>query len=257
MKTIEKENIIEINNECVEDILRHIVTLYQDKGSPKNKKLHTRYSCISSVFEHKFAKYHGYKDIATLCLPVDCYKDNVAINLKNFNMEGLSYEFEKIMERNQLSETIRKLPKEEIPKFIAYLYNKSIEEVKKKLDVKVLYYLCGIIDNKNNIFNIHQYHYEPINIENISIINSKNPRTKNSTKFTDGIDEFNFDISKTLLNKKFDTHQNIIKSVSIDDFITKQNCSKCKYPIFVKNRNFCPYCGISCHSHTDNFTLVC
>jgi hypothetical protein len=161
------------------------------------------------------------------------------------------------MERNKLSEIIRKLSKEEIPKFIASLYNQSIEEVKKKLDVKVLYYLCGIIDNKNNIFNIHQYHYEPINIERISIIDSKNPRTKNSTKFTDGVDEFNFDISKTVLNKKFDTHQNIIKSVSIDNFINMQNCSKCQQPIFVKNRNFCPYCGINWHGHSSNFTLAC
>lgn len=150
--------------------------------------------------ENVFCKAFNANNLSRSDCSADASKNEVGIGLKTFiNNRGNS--FQKVAEfnkdRNEYS-SLQKNPKEFI-RYISLLRNKRLVSTQTIHSIENLIYHC--VARESNKFLIFEEKMDLIKIENIKDIQLK----KNSIFFNDSLNEYNFNISKSTLFKRFIT----------------------------------------------------
>lgn len=190
--------------EYYERMLRMIGSLsglYSDSDSPY---LHYR------TTENLFCKAFLANNLSRGDTSADASKNGVGFGIKTFlNSNGNT--FQKVAEFNKDYRGFSSLPvREQIVK-IAELRNERIEATKRIHGLKDIIYHCITRDPK------HIYVFEtPMEKVDISRIHNISSDTGDkSIKFNDGLNEYNFNITKSTLLKRFKT-ENILLEIEVD-----------------------------------------
>lgn len=153
--------------------------------------------------ENIFCKAFEADNLSRSDCSADARKDNIGIGLKTYlNNNGNTYQ--KVAEFNKdRSSYVRNKDIESIVYKIADLRNKRIESTKTIHGVDRMIYHC--VAREVNKLLIFEEEMDYIDIKSIKKITLKG----NSLKFQDNINEYNFNISKSTLLKRFNTPQSI------------------------------------------------
>jgi hypothetical protein len=150
--------------------------------------------------ENIFCKAFDANNLSRGDSSADASKNSVGIGLKTFlNYNGKS--LQKIAEFNKDRVDYHELVKkpEEFIRYIAYLRNKRLETTKVIHSLDNLVYHC--VTRETDRFLIFEEKMNLINLESIRDVKIK----ANSISFNDKLNEYNFNISKSTLFKRFNT----------------------------------------------------
>lgn len=126
--------------------------------------------------------------------------DRIGIGLKTF-LHNNGATKQKIAEFNQLSDEINSFKKTpiELARKVAELRNVRIQTTVTQYDAKSMVYHC--VTRRNKRFQIHEWEMSEIAIDKIRIENTE--RSGNVVNFSDSINEYSFNCSKSTLYKRF------------------------------------------------------
>jgi len=165
--------------------------LFSDSSVP-----YLYYRVAENVFCRVFdAKNHSRSDTSA-----DASKDKLGIGLKTYiGKTGSSYQ--KIAEFNKKRSDYSELKfnPEKIAEVVSSLRNKRIDFAKSAHGLDNIIYHC--VTRTQNKFQIFEEHMEYINVDLINVKKSSN----NAIHFTDGTHDYNFNLSKSTLFKRFVT----------------------------------------------------
>lgn len=130
----------------------------------------------------------------------DAKKGKIGIGLKTF-LNGKGRSFQKVAEFNKEREIYSELTTKKIIEKISELRNKRIRSTKAIHGVDKMIYHC--IARSKDKFIIFEEKMDLIDIKKIKILKSL---SKNTIHFKDGVHEYNFNISKSTLFKRFYTN---------------------------------------------------
>lgn len=146
--------------------------------------------------ENIFCEAFSADNLSRSDVSADAKKELTGIGLKTF-LHGNGNTFQKIAEFNAISGILRGKSENEIITIIAEARNTRIESTMTMYGLKSMIYHC--VTRAENINYIFESSMDPINISSLSI----EPIKKNAIKFTDGIYEYSFNVSKSTLYKRF------------------------------------------------------
>lgn len=170
------------------EIVSSLSKLFSDNATPF---LHYR------VMENIFCDCFKAKNLSRSDTAYDAQIKNLGIGLKTFICEKDS-SIQKIAEFNKDSSFLKKSKNEkDLAQTLAKLRNERIALANDLYGIKKALYHC--IARKHNKLIFFQTDYEKINVENIKKIKN----TKSSLSFDDGINEYFFNHSKSVLQRKF------------------------------------------------------
>lgn len=152
------------------------------------------------VPENLYCECFGATNLARSCVTADAKLNNIGIGIKTFT-EGNKKTWQKIAEFNKARKSYSDLEGLEKIKKIAELRNDRIESTMSTYGLSKMIYHC-VIRNKKG-FHFYEEPMDKIDISNIKIINTSDT----SLIFTDGLHEYNFNISKSVLLKRFNTDE--------------------------------------------------
>lgn len=154
--------------------------------------------------ENLFCKYYNALNDARLCTAYDARISNVGIGIKTFGInKGISTE--KIAEFNKLKPILNSLNGIELAKKIAQFRNDRMDFSNNTYGIdETQYHIIGRQEGCLRIFNTP---YEKININSICDVKDK----ENSISFNDGINEYSFNKSKSVLQKRFEMAKNCVE----------------------------------------------
>ena len=144
--------------------------------------------------ENLFCKSFNAQNVSRSDVSVDAVYRNIGIGIKTF--QGNSAQ--KIAEFNKDLDLYANLDDKNKIKKISELRNTRIEATKRIYGLKDLIYHC-IKREKGKII-IHEYPMSLINLKKIKII----CRKRNTIHFKDNLSKYQFNLSKSVLMKKFD-----------------------------------------------------
>lgn len=148
--------------------------------------------------ENIFCKYFNASNLSRSDISFDAIYDGIGIGIKTFQLNSGNYSTEKIAEFNQLSSELRALKGITLARRVSELRNSRIELANNLCGISdKLYHIVGRKENELHIFNTP---YEFIDIDNICDVKSNRDK---SVKFNDGINEYTFNYSKSVLMKQF------------------------------------------------------
>lgn len=157
--------------------------------------------------ENIFCKAFGADNLSRSDCSADARKDFLGIGLKTF-LNGNGKTYQKVAEFNKERGLYIQKDKntDDIIKTVSELRNKRISSTQRIHNLDNMIYHC--VSRTENKFLIFEEKMDLININKISKISNKN----NSITFEDGINEYNFNLSKSTLLKRFYTpeHSKII-----------------------------------------------
>lgn len=164
------------------------------------------------VVENIFCKAFDGNNLSRLDCSVDASKDNIGIGIKTF-LHNNGKTFQKVAEFNDKASEIRRIDdillKVEV---ISKLRNERINVTERIHGLEKSIYHC--LTRQQKMFYIFEIEMDRIDIDKIKI-------TKHDDKsiyFTDGINEYNFNVSKSVLMKRFITDVPLLElPVSIVD----------------------------------------
>lgn len=192
------------------ELLLRIVAALSKLSSVEDSIPYLYYRMAEKIFCRAFS----VKDLSRSDVSIDASKETCGIGLKTFlHRNGRS--FEKIAEFNKESDLYNKLvdkPKDLILK-IAELRNKRIEVTCGICSVSPENLIYHCVTRAESVLYLHEEQMHLINIENIRVQKAQ----KNTISFTDGIGEYNFNISKSTLFKRFNIESIYEISVKIFD----------------------------------------
>lgn len=170
---------------------------------------------------------------------IDAVLDNYGIGIKTF-LHNNGRTFQKIAEFNKDSNEFREISTSiEKVKFISKLRNERLTFAKNNYFVTDLVYHC-ITRTSDGIIYFYEQTMDYIDIDNIQILKE----SKSSIVFFDGINEYNFNLSKSTLLKRFNFVDNsylvgkIEVSILEDPFSAISEVFKNRsYPKLTKGRN--------------------
>lgn len=172
--------------------------------------------------ENIFCKAFHAKNYARSDMSIDAGKNKLGIGLKTF-LQNNGLTFQKVAEFNKESYLLNNLNSEEIVYKVAEMRNERILSTKRicKLD-NVIYHL---LTRSSGFMGIYEESMDLINLDEI-----KNIKVHKGIKFEDGKNEYNFNISKSTLFKRFNTTENqLIQKINVKilenpfDFLLKLN----------------------------------
>lgn len=160
--------------------------------------------------ENLFCKYYNAANDARSCTAYDARINAIGIGIKTFILKGSGdHSVEKIAEFNKLKKTLNDLSGIDLARKIAEYRNDRMEFANNQYDVKYSqYHIVGRIEGGLRLFNTP---YEYVDLENIHL--DKDDET--SCSFNDGINEYTFNKSKSVLMKRFYV-PTMHKDVSVD-----------------------------------------
>lgn len=148
------------------------------------------------VTENLFCKYYNAENLSRTDTAYDAKINSLGIGIKTFTFDtGVSTE--KIAEFNSLSSYLKQFSGYELAIQLGLCRNKRMQVANDIFNIKKATY--HIIGRKKRALEIFNTPYEFVNIENIKIIKDGIA----SLQFTDGINQYNFNRSKSVLMKKF------------------------------------------------------
>ena len=128
----------------------------------------------------------------------DAKKGRVGIGLKTF-LNGNGRTFQKVAEFNKERHLYADLTGNKLAEKVSELRNKRIQSTMAVHGIYKMIYHCTA--REEGKFIIFEEEMDQVDIRNIHVTNSR----KNTIQFTDGIHEYNFNISKSTLMKRFYT----------------------------------------------------
>lgn len=161
------------------------------------------------VAENIFCLAFNGENLSRSDISIDAKKGNIGFGLKTF-LQGNGKTFQKIAEFNSIRDQYIHLSDNEIIKFVSKARNERLNICLKNYGVDKLIYHC-LTRSENNI-SIYEF---PMDIINIKSIKNVIKKTKNSIHFTDSINEYSFNLSKSTLYKRFKCHTSL-KNIKID-----------------------------------------
>lgn len=160
------------------------------------------------VAENAFCRAFKAENLSRSDCSADARKDKQGVGLKTFH-ENNGRTMQKIAEFNKARSTYEKYLKnhKKLVAEIARMRNKRINVTKTVHGIESIIYHC--VSRKPGKFFIHECIMEHIDIEKIKIYRSK--AESNVVYFTDGKEEYSFNISKSTLFKRFCTPSDCLK----------------------------------------------
>lgn len=148
------------------------------------------------VPENLYCDSFGAENLARSCVTADAKLENIGVGIKTF-LEGNKRTWQKIAEFNKARSSYANLDDIDMIKKIAELRNERIDSTMATYGLDNIIYHC-VIRNSNG-FHFYEEKMKKIDIDNIKILKS----SSTSIIFTDNINEYNFNISKSVLQKRF------------------------------------------------------
>lgn len=152
------------------------------------------------VPENLYCECFGADNLARSCVTADAKLGNIGIGIKTFT-EGNKRTWQKIAEFNKTRKTYADLDGIDKIKKISELRNERIDSTISTYGLKKMIYHC-VIRNKTG-FHFYEEPMDKIDIDNIRVTSI----SESSIIFTDGLHEYNFNISKSVLQKRFNTDE--------------------------------------------------
>ena len=151
------------------------------------------------AMENIFCKSFDADNLSRSDVSADAGKGKVGIGLKTFlHQNGKT--FQKVAEFNRESYLLRDLQKEDIIIKISEMRNERIKSTKRICDLNDMIY--HLVTRHSGGMRIYEESMDLIDIENIRPLS--NNKSKNIIHFTDGLNNYNFSLSKSTLLKRFD-----------------------------------------------------
>ncbi|MEG0701140.1 MAG: NgoFVII family restriction endonuclease [Muribaculaceae bacterium] len=148
------------------------------------------------VTENLFCKYCNADNLSRTDTAYDAKIENLGIGIKTFQIKN-DQSTEKIAEFNSLSRELKQYSGIELAKKLAVYRNKRMQVANDLYDITdSIYHIIGRMNRSVCIFDTP---YEFINENQITKVFDNNK----SLKFSDGINEYTFNYSKSVLLKKF------------------------------------------------------
>ena len=146
--------------------------------------------------ENLFCKYYNAQNDARSCTAYDARLSGLGIGIKTFGIsKGVS--MEKIAEFNRLKPKLNCLRGHDLARQIAIFRNERMEFSNSTYDVnETQYHIVGRQEGCLKIFNTP---YDFVNVDAICDVEDKD----SSISFNDGINEYSFNKSKSVLCKRF------------------------------------------------------
>jgi len=158
--------------------------LYSDSASPY---------LVSRVTENLFCRCLNAENLSRSDITADAKKEHVGIGIKTWTGSNL----QKVAEFNSDKPSYEKLSDQEMVLRVAELRNERIDFTKRTQNISEMIYHCTI--RTPGKIKIIECPLESVVIENIHNINRK----KNVITFTDGVNKYSFNTSKSTLYKDF------------------------------------------------------
>lgn len=159
--------------------------------------------------ENIFCEAFDAENISRVDCSADAAKDKVGIGIKTF-IEGNGKSFQKVAEFNKDMELYRGKSPKEIIETIANLRNERIEVTKRIYGLEKMIYHCVV--RNNGIIKIFECNMDLIDIKSIKKILVTG---KNTITFSDKLNDYNFNLSKSTLYKRFIT-ENVLEEISVN-----------------------------------------
>lgn len=148
------------------------------------------------VVENVFCRSFGAQNLSRSDAAYDASYNSIGIGIKTFICKKTG-SIEKVAEFNSLSSTLRALKNKALAIKVAELRNLRIEMANRLYGVdNSAYHIVGRIRNQLVLFDSE---YDIIDLENIHVEKEKN----NILSFSDGKNDYSFNLSKSTLYRKF------------------------------------------------------
>ncbi|WP_159990921.1 restriction endonuclease PLD domain-containing protein [Pelistega ratti] len=186
-------NNLHINNEYLEllKIMSSLSGLFSDSNVP-----YLYYRNAENLFCHALKAKNLSRDDTAFDALLSVENQNIGIGLKTFICSRQA-SIEKVAEFNQLSKTFQSNNSKELAKMIADARNQRILFAKRMYGIeKAIYHLVTRRDEELRIF---EENYDLININQITVTR----KTESSLSFSDNLNDYTYNFSKSTLFKKF------------------------------------------------------
>lgn len=188
------------------------------------------------LMENIFCKAFEAKNYARSDISVDAGKDDIGLGLKTF-LQNNGNTLQKVAEFNKESYLLKGLNADDLILKVSEMRNQRILTTQRICNLDdVIYHL---ITRSNEFMGVYEESMDLININKIKVTNVK----KTTVSFIDGLNEYNFNISKSTLFKRFNTtNQNLIVGFDVDiledpfDFLLSLDGEKDKIELTENNK---------------------
>lgn len=150
------------------------------------------------AMENVFCKAFQAENLSRSDISADASKNGLGIGLKTF-LHGNGKTFQKVAEFNKESVNINYLSDEELIYSVSEMRNERIETTKRISNCHSMIY--HLLTRTNGYMFVYEEEMDLIDINTIKNINSKG----NSIHFSDNLNQYNFNKSKSTLYKRFIT----------------------------------------------------
>lgn len=148
--------------------------------------------------ENLFCMYYNAINDARSCTAYDARLCSVGIGIKTFILSGNDSSTEKIAEFNRLKPQLNGLSGIELARQISIFRNDRMRFANDTFNVnETLYHIVG---RKKGLLRVFNSPYQEVKVEDISDVRD----TTTSISFNDGVHEYTFNKSKSVLMKRFD-----------------------------------------------------
>ena len=159
----------------------------------------------SRVTENLFCMCLEAENLARTDCTADARKGSIGIGIKTWVSSG---GMQKIAEFNKVKKEYTGLKGEELANKISEFRNERISFTMRTYDIKEMVYHCTIRDKAKITINESPLDY--IDTSNLRILTEKD----HTMTFTDGINEYGFNSSKSVLMKRFN-NMNLLESIQV------------------------------------------
>lgn len=179
-------------------IVGSLSRIYSESNEP-----YLYYRCHENIF----CKYFEAENLSREDCSADAKKGNVGIGLKTW----IGADNQKVAEFNRLRATYQGLPQLDMIKRVSEYRNERIRVTKNLHGINEMIY--HIVKRIPNIMQIYECSFDPIDIDNITILEDRT--NANNIYFTDNNHIYHFNISKSTLYMLFE-NMNLLDSFEID-----------------------------------------
>lgn len=200
------ENQPKVQLESYIDLLQKVGSLsglFSNSNTP-----YLYYRAAENIFCKAFeASNHSRSDTSA-----DASKNKMGIGLKTYiNQNGVSWQKIAEFNKDRKNYSIHNSDPEQLANSISQLRNKRIDFAKSAHNVDTMMYHC--VTRAHQTFFLFEEEMSHINLQKIKITSVKD----NAIQFTDGQEDYTFNISKSTLLKKFITKNEIAFEVKVID----------------------------------------
>ncbi|WP_310602979.1 restriction endonuclease PLD domain-containing protein [Anaerosporobacter sp.] len=164
------------------------------------------------VTENLFCMCLDAKNLSRSDCTADASKDGIGVGIKTFLNTASNSSMQKVAEFNSKRKTYAGLETESLIRAVSELRNERIDVTMRMHGLDQMIYHCTVRDSGK--IHVLETKMDKVNIEKIEIT----PVSKdgaNVVYFTDGVNEYSFNNSKSVLYKRFDT-KNVIYSIDVE-----------------------------------------